>query len=123
MNANSIKSLEELEARKLAIREEAKRKIEAAKKARADDIKALKILERRVRAKEAIEKKKADNHAKILLGILAIDMANHDSALKAKIESHARQFFANSSGRIEAALRGLSLTVTAPDNDAWKEDL
>jgi len=123
MSTTSIRSLEELEAKKQAIREEAKRKIEAAKKARADEIKALKHLERQVRAKEAAAKKKAENHAKILLGIIAIDLANHDPSLKAKVEAHARQFFAQSPGRIEAALKGLALTVTRPDNDAWKEDL
>lgn len=123
MNASSINSIQELEARKQAIREDAKRKIEAAKKARANEIKALRRLERQVRAKEAIEKKKAENHAKILLGIIAIDLASHDPSLKAKVEAHARQFFASSPGRVEAALKGLALTVTKPDNDAWKEDL
>ncbi len=123
MNASSINSTQELEARKQAIREEARRKIEAAKKTRADEIKALRRLERQVRAKEAAEKKKAENHAKILLGIIAIDLANHDPALKAKVEAHARQFFASSPGRVEAALKGLALTVIRPESDAWKDDL
>lgn len=123
MNASSINSIQELEARKQAIREEAKRKIEAAKKARTDEIKALRRLERQVRAKEAAERKKAENHAKILLGIVAIDLANHDPALKAKVEAHARQFFASSPGRVEAALNGLALTVIRPESDAWKDDL
>lgn len=123
MNANSINSIEELEAKKQSIREAAKRKIEAAKKDRADEIKALKRLERQVRAKEAAAKKKDENHAKILLGIIAIDLANHDPSLKTKMEAHVRQFFAQSPGRVEAALKGLALTVTKPDNDAWKEDL
>lgn len=122
-NVSSINSIQELEARKQAIREEARKKIEAAKKARADEIKALGRLERQVRAKEAAAKKKAENHAKILLGIIAIDLANHDPSLKTKMEAHVRQFFAQSPGRVEAARKGLALTVTKPDNDAWKEDL
>jgi uncharacterized protein (DUF2236 family) len=115
--------MEELEARKLAIKEEAKRKIDDAKKIRADEIKALSRVERQVRAKLAAEKRKAEDHAKILLGIITIDMANNDPSLKAKVEAHLRQFFAKSPGRIEAALKGLALTVAKPDNDAWKEDL
>lgn len=123
MNASSINSTQELEARKQAIREEARQKIEAAKKTRANEIKTLRRLERQIRAKEAAEKKKAENHAKVLLGIIAIDLANHDPSLKTKIEAHAKQFFASSPGRVEAALKGLALTVAKPDNDAWKEDL
>jgi hypothetical protein len=122
-NSALINSMEELEARKLAIREEAKRKIEDAKKVRADEIKALKRVERQVRAREVAAKKKAENHSKILLGIVLIDLANHDAALKAKAEEHARQFFASSASRVESALKGLTLTVTKPESDAWQEDL
>lgn len=122
-NVSSINSIQELEARKQAIREEARKKIEAAKKARADEIKALGRLERQVRAKEAAAKKKAENHAKILLGIVLIDLANQDASLKARAEAHAREFFVSSPGRVEAALKGLALTVTKPESDAWKDDL
>lgn len=123
MNARSISTLEDLDAHKKKIKQEAQRKIEAAKKARADEIKALARLERQIRARAATEKKRSENHAKIVLGIIAIDLANHDSSLKQKLETHARQFFAESPGRIEAALKGLSLTVAKPEDDTWKEDL
>lgn len=123
VRATSVGSLQDLEARKHAIREKARKRIEAAKKARTEETKALARLERQLRAKEADNKKKGENHSKILLGIVLIDMANHEPALKAKIEAHARQFFAKSPGRLEAALNGLSLTVTKPESEAWQEDL
>jgi predicted phage gp36 major capsid-like protein len=116
-------SLEALEAKKQALLEEMKRRIEAAKKAHAAEMKALQRAERQLRAKEAAELKKAENRAKILLGLIAIDLANHDSTMKAKIETHIRQFFAKSPGRADAALSGLALRVTKPDSEVWKEDL
>jgi hypothetical protein len=63
------------------------------------------------------------NYSKILLGIVQIDLANQDASLKTKVEALARQFFASSPGRVEATLKGLALTVTKPESDAWKEDL
>ena len=116
-------TVEELEARKLAIKELARKKIEAAKTSRAKEMKALGRLERQVKAKDAVEKKKADNRSKILLGIVLIDLANHDASFKAKVEEYTRQFFVSSPSRLGSALKGLALAVTKPENDTWQEDL
>lgn len=65
----------------------------------------------------------AANHAKIVRGVAVIDLAQNDAALREKIETHLQQFYAQSPGRLDAALNALTLTVTKPESEAWKENV
>jgi hypothetical protein len=112
----------QLEKIKASLLAEAEKKLGEGKKRRALVSRAVAIATRQQQAREAALKKRADNHAKIVLGVAVINLAQHDSDLRAKIEAHARQFYALSPGRLEATLKALALTVTKPESEAWEEN-
>lgn len=116
-------SREQIETLKASIRAEAQKKITEIKKTRSKEQQAIKRAAWQLKAKEAAQRKKADNHAKIVLGVAVIDLAQNDVALREKIETHVRQFYAQSPGRLDAALNALSLTVTKPESEAWRENV
>lgn len=105
------------------IRAETRKKIAALKKRGTSVDQAIKRAMWQAQQKEAARKKKADNHAKILLDVVAIDLAQHDAELKARIETHARHFYAQSPGRLDAALHGLDLAVTKPASETYEENV
>lgn len=73
--------------------------------------------------REAAEKRKADNRSKVLLGVVAISLAQQDNDLRARIDAEARHLYALSPGRLKAALEGLELTVVKPESEQWNENV
>ena len=113
----------ELEKRKLEIRNKKREEIEAVKKTREAELKALNKLKKAVQEKEAKEKRKRENHSKVVFSVAVINLVNQDAALKERIEKHLNQFYENSPARLAAAIEAFGIAVTKPESDEWKEEL
>lgn len=111
------KTLAELEAQKKALKEAAAAEIAAVRKATADKIAALKANERRLRAQSIRDRKKRENHAKIVVGVAMIYQCQNSEASASKFKAFLEEFYADSPARLAAALEGLTLTVKRPDSD------
>jgi hypothetical protein len=115
------KTLEELEAHKQALKEQAAAEIAAIRKTNAAKIAALKSSERRLRAKHALEQKKRDNHAKILVGVAMIHQCQNSEASALKFKALLEEFYSDSPERLKAALYGLSIAVKKPASDTEQD--
>ena len=111
------RTIEELEAAKKAIKETAAAGIAALRKATADKIATLKSNERRIRAEDIRNRKKRENHAKIVLGVAIIYQCQTSEASAAKFKGMLEEFYADSPERLKAAQYGLTLAVKKPVND------
>jgi hypothetical protein len=112
------RTIVELEAQKKAIKEAAAAEIAAVRKALAEKTATLRSNERRLRALDLRARKKQEDHAKIVLGVAIIHQCRISEASAVKFKSLLEDFYADSPQRLEAALFGLTLTVTKPRNDA-----
>ncbi len=117
MSPAKLPTLEELEAKKKAIKEAAAVAIAAARKKATDEIAALKSRERRIRAESVRDQKKRDNHAKIVLGVAIIHQCQSSEASAVKFKALLEEFYADSPERLKAAQYGLTLAVKKPVND------
>ena len=115
------RTLEELEARKKAIKEAAQAEIAAVRKAAADRVAALKSNERRLRVQGIREQKKRENHAKILVGVAMIHQCKISEASSSKFKAMLDEFYADSPERLKAAHFGLTLTVKKPVSDTEQD--
>jgi hypothetical protein len=115
------KTLEELEAHKQALKDQAAAEIAAIRKTNAAKIAALKSSERRLRAKHALEQKKRDNHAKILVGVAMIHQCQNSEASALKFKALLEEFYSDSPERLKAALHGLSIVVKKPASDTEQD--
>jgi hypothetical protein len=114
-------TLQELEAQKKAIKEAAAAEIAAVRKALAEKTAALKANERRLRAVDIRERKKRENHAKIVIGVAMIHQCQTSEASAAKFKTMLEEFYADSPERLEAAQFGLTLTVKKPASDTEQD--
>jgi hypothetical protein len=117
MPTSKARTLEELQARKKAVQEQAAAEIAAVRKALAEKTAALKASERRLRAVDAREKKKRDNHAKIVVGVAMIWKCQNSPQSAEKFKELLAEFYADSPERLEAALHGLTIAVKKPESD------
>ena len=115
------KSNEELEAQKKAIREAAAAEVAAIRKAVALKVAALKSNERRLRSLDIRERKRRDNHAKILVGVAIIHQCRISEASAGRFKGLLEEFYADSPERLRNALYGLTLTVKKPASDAEQD--
>ena len=111
------KSIQELEAQKKAIRDAAAAEVAAIRKATAAKVAALKSSERRLRALDIREKKRRDNHAKILVGVAMIHQCQTSEASATKFKGLLEEFYSDSPERLKNALYGLGLVVKKPSSD------
>ena len=111
------KSIQELEAKKKAVRDAAAAEVAAIRKATAAKINALKTSERRLRALDIRDQKRRDNHAKILVGVAMIHQCQISEPSAAKFKVLLGEFYADSPDRLKNALYGLSLVVKKPSSD------
>ena len=121
MATAKAKTLEELEAQKKAIREAAAAEIAAVRKALAEKTAALKANERRLRAVSIRDRKKRENHAKIIIGVAMIHQCHTSEASAAKFRALLEEFYADSPERLQAALFGLTLAVKKPSSDVEQD--
>ena len=121
MPAAKPRTVEELQAAKKAIKEAAASEIAAIRKASAERTQALKASERRIRAQSIQDRKRRENHAKILVGVAMIHECQSSEASAAKFKGMLDEFYADSPERLKAAHFGLSLPVTKPANDAEQD--
>ena len=115
------KTLAELEAQKKAIKEAAAAEIAAIRKATAERTAALKANERRLRAEDIRNRKKQENHAKILVGVAIIHQCHTSEASAARFKTLLEEFYSDSPERLKAALFGLTLIVKKPASDAEQD--
>lgn len=115
------KTIAELEAQKKAIKEQAVQEIAAIRKATAERTAALKSSERRIRAEDIRNRKKRENHAKILVGVAIIHQCQTSDASASKFKALLEEFYSDSPERLNAALFGLTLTVKKPSSDAEQD--
>jgi hypothetical protein len=111
------RTIEELEAQKKLIKEQAAADIAAIRKSSAERTAALKTSERRIRAQSIQEKKKRENHAKILVGIAMIHQCQTSDASAGKFKALLEDFYSDSPERLKAAQYGLTLAVKKPGSD------
>lgn len=121
MATAKAKTLEELEAQKKAIKEAAAAEIAAIRKETAERTAALKANERRLRAEDIRNRKKRENHAKIVIGVAIIHQCQTSEASTSKFKAMLEEFYADSPERLQAALFGLTLTVKKPVSDAEQD--
>lgn len=115
------KSLEELLAQRKAIKDTVAAEVAALKKAGAERIASLKSSERRLRAESIQNRKRRENHSKILLGVAIIHQCQTSEASASKFNALLDEFYADSPERLKAAKEGLSLTVKKPESDAEQD--
>jgi hypothetical protein len=111
------RTIEELEAAKKAIKEAAAAEIAAIRKSSAERTAALKASERRIRAESIQDRKRRENHSKILLGVAIIHQCQNSESSAAKFKTLLEEFYSDSPERLKAALFGLTLAVKKPQND------
>jgi hypothetical protein len=121
MATAKAKTLEELEAQKKAIKDAAAAEIAAVRKVLAEKTAALKANERRLRAVDIRERKKRENHAKIVIGVAIIHQCQTSEASAAKFKTMLEEFYADSPERLKAALLGLTLIVKKPASDSEQD--
>jgi hypothetical protein len=115
------KTIAELEAQKKAIKEQAAQEIAAIRKTTAERTAALKSSERRIRAEDIRNRKKRENHAKILVGVAIIHQCQTSDASASKFKALLEEFYSDSPERLNAALFGLTLTVKKPQSDTEQD--
>jgi hypothetical protein len=111
------KTLAELEAQKKAIKEQAAADIAAIRKATAERTAALKSSERRIRAEDIRNRKKRENHAKILVGVAIIHQCQTSESSAVHIKAQLEEFYSDSPERLKNAFDGLKLIVKKPQSD------
>jgi hypothetical protein len=121
MATAKAKTLQELEAQKKALKEQAAAEIAAVRKAFAEKASALKSKERRLRAEDIRNRKKRENHAKIVIGVAIIHQCQTSEASAAKFKAMLEEFYVDSPERLKAALFGLTLIVKKPASDAEQD--
>jgi hypothetical protein len=121
MATAKAKTLQELEAQKKAIKEAAAAEIAAIRKSTAERTAALKSNERRLRAEDIRNRKKQENHAKILIGVAMIHQCHTSEASASKFKAMLEEFYADSPERLKAAQFGLTLTVKKPASDTEQD--
>jgi hypothetical protein len=117
MPTAKARTLAELEAQKKAVKEAAAAEIAAVRKNLAERTAALKASERRLRAVDIREKKKRDNHAKILVGVAMIWKCQTSPPSAEKFKELLAEFYSDSPERLNAALYGLTIAVKKPESD------
>lgn len=115
------RSLAELEAAKKAIKEAAAAEIAAIRKSSAERTQALNASERRIRAESIQDRKRRENHAKIILGVAIIHQCQTSETSASEFKALLDEFYANSPERLKAAKEGLSLTVKKPGSDTEQD--
>ena len=115
------RTIEELEAAKKSIKEAAAAEIAAIRRALAERTAALKASERRIRAQSVQDRKRRENHAKILVGVAMIHQCQSSEASAAKFKPLLEEFYGDSPERLKAALYGLTLIVEKPSSDAEQD--
>jgi hypothetical protein len=116
------KRLEEIEAQKKALKEKAAAEIAAVKKMLADKTAFLKAAERRIRAQSVKEKKKRDDHAKILLGVAMIWKCQTSPEYAKESRKLLDEFYKEAPERREDSEYGLTITVKRPESDTQRDD-
>ncbi len=116
-------SLEELEARKRAIKEKAAAEIAAVRKELADKLAKQKAAERRLRAQTIKAQKKRDDHAKIILGVAAVAFCQQHKQAAQPFLDFLPSFYAEAQEKLEAARHGLTLSVVKPKSDSDRDML
>ncbi len=115
------RTIEELEAAKKAIKYAAAAEIAAIRKASAERTQALKASERRIRAQSIQDRKRRENHAKILVGVAMIHQCQTSEAAAARFKVLLDEFYSDSPERLKAAKEGLTLTVKKPGSDTEQD--
>jgi hypothetical protein len=115
------RTIEELEAAKKAIKEAAAAEIAAIRKSSAERTQALKASERRIRAESIQDRKRRENHSKILLGVAIIHQCQTSEASASKFNALLDEFYVDSPDRLKAAKEGLALTVKKPESDTEQD--
>jgi hypothetical protein len=121
MATAKAKTIAELEAQKQAIKDAANAEIEAIRKATAAKVAALKSSERRLRAEDIRNRKKRENHAKIVIGVAIIHQYQTSEASAASFKAILEEFYSDSPERLKAALFGLTLVVKKPESDTEQD--
>jgi hypothetical protein len=121
MATAKARTLAELLAQKQAVKEQAAAEIAAVRKNLAERTAALKASERRLRAVDIREKKKRDNHAKIVIGVAMIWKCQSSPPSAEKFKELLAEFYADSPERLNAALYGLTIAVKKPESDAEQD--
>jgi hypothetical protein len=117
MATGRAEKLEQLEAQKKALKEQAEQEIAAVRKALAEKTAALKSKERRFRAESIRDQKKRDNHAKILLGVAAIYLNQTSDKFREFFDSKLSEVYSDAPLKLEAARYGLGIAVKKPSSD------
>lgn len=117
MEASGKSKIDELLDQKAAImkkHDDQIAEIKARKKRRTTSLeKAI----RHARITANAERKKADNHAKILAGVGAVFLAQKDPQFRASLERGLRECYAKTPNNLSEAMRALGLPVVAPETD------
>jgi hypothetical protein len=115
------RTIEELQAQKKLIKDQAAADIAAIRKSSSERTQALKPSERRIRAESIQKKKKLENHAKILVGVAMIHQCQTSEISAGKFKALLEDFYSDSPERLKAAQYGLSLSVKKPGSDTEQD--
>jgi hypothetical protein len=118
MPVRKATSLSELEAQKKAVKETAAARIAEIRKDLADKTSKLHGRERQLRAQAIRDRKKQENHRKILVGVATIFQCQKSETAAAEFRGFLHAFYADSPNRLKGALEGLNLTVKKPTSDS-----
>ena len=117
MAAPKLTTLEQLKARKEELAKERADEISQIRKNHAERIAALNADERRIRAVDVRNRKKRENHAKILVGVAMIHQCQSSEMAASRFKGLLDEFYADSPERLKEALWGLALIVKKPSSD------
>jgi len=117
MEASGISKIDELLAQKAAIMKKHDDQIAEIKERKKRRTASLEKTIRLALIAANAERKRADNHAKVLAGVGAIFLAQKDPQFRAMLERGLRECYAKTPNNLSEATRALGLTVVAPEAD------
>jgi hypothetical protein len=117
----AIKSLEELEKARKALDEKEAKEVKAVRDAISKKKADLRSTARFLRSKEAREKKKREDHAKILLGVAMIWKCQNSAPSADGFKKALAEFYKDAPEKLQVAEFGLSLVVKRPESDSDRD--
>lgn len=99
------------------LREATRTAIAELKRQQALKAAEIRAKHRRAAVLHARAQKKRDDHAKILVGVAAINLYQVSPNFQEFLDRKLAEFYANAPAKLEAARQGLSITVVKPKND------
>jgi Fe-S cluster assembly iron-binding protein IscA len=122
MSDQAQTTIEALKQKRVQIKADAAAKIADIKAAERKKAAALRAAIRKAATQEARERKKRDDHAKIMVGVGAIYFVQNDAEFRSVFERKLAEFYEKAPEKLEAAQHGLKLKVNKPEGNSDRDD-